>query len=178
MLFRSQLSIATEDEGTLLSLFAASELDIVVGPFRAELWADDHVIAIPMISDQIIAVARAGHSVFNDNMANLEALLTYHWVAPKAQGSVQGAGDHPITSRMKVLSDNYDMLKKLTLSADVICAGPRSVFADELENQSLREISTPLEVVWDSALLIKPETLATPLANHLVTIFTNAEAAK
>ena len=78
---------------------------------------------------------------------------------------------HPVFGRMKVLSDNYAMLKRLALSTDVICAGPRGVFTEEMANKSLVEIPAPLNVVWESALLVKPETYATPLAKHLVSIF-------
>ena len=102
--------------------------------------------------------------------------MKYSWVAPKAQGTVQQIGDHPVLSRMKILSDNYDILKKLTLSSDVICAGPRAVFKTELASELLREVEVPLDITWESALLIKPETYATPLARHLVTIFKAATA--
>ena len=58
------LSIVTEDEETLLAMFRASELDIVVGPFLAAEQIRDHTMAIPMIKDTIIAVA-GGPSVLS-----------------------------------------------------------------------------------------------------------------
>lgn len=171
-----ELFIVTEDEETLLTMFAASELDIIVGPFDAAKQAGEHIVALPMISDQIIAIARPLHPIFASD-SNLEgALVKYSWVAPKAQGTVQQIGDHPVLSRMKILSDNYDILKKLTLSSDVICAGPRAVFKTELASKLLREVEVPLDIRWESALLIKPETYATPLARHLVSIFKAATA--
>ena len=60
---------------------------------------------------------------------------------------------------MKILSDNYDILKKLTRSSDVICAGPRAVFKNELGDGVLSEIGTPLDITWESALLVKPRDL-------------------
>ena len=56
-----QLSIVTEDEDVLLSMFAASELDVIVGPFAGIEQLSDQILAIPMIEDQIIPVVRAGH---------------------------------------------------------------------------------------------------------------------
>ena len=165
------LSIVTEDEETLLAMFTASELDIIVGPFEAGMHRAEDTLALPMITDQIIAVARPSHPVFTESASIEQALLNYPWVAPKAQGTVQQIGDHPILRRMKVLSDNYALLKTLTLSSDVICAGPRGVFNTEIESKKLREIEAPLEITWTSALLVKPETYATPLAKHLVSIF-------
>lgn len=170
------LSIVTENEETLLSMFRASELDIVVGPFEAQQQQGEHIVAIPMITDRVIAVARPDHPLFDAKTVEMEALIDYSWVAPKAQGTVQHIGDHPIFSRMKILSDNYDILKKLTISSDVVCAGPRAVFKEELDAGALTEIDLPLQVTWESALLVKPETYATPLARHLVAIFESARA--
>ncbi|MAT93585.1 MAG: hypothetical protein CME59_13390 [Halioglobus sp.] len=171
-----ELSIVTENEETLLSMFWASELDIVVGPFQAQQQKDEHIVAMPMITDRIIAVARPGHPVFDSKTVEMDTLIHYSWVAPKPQGTVQQIGDHPILSRMKVLSDNYDILKKLTISSDVVCAGPRTVFKSELDAGALSEISVSLDVTWESALLVKPETYATPLAKHLVATFESARA--
>ena len=169
-----ELSTVTEDEDTLLAMFAASELDIIVGPFQAEVHRSDHTIALPMIKDTIIAVERAVHPLFGESSLELDALMDYSWVAPRAQGTVQQVGDHPVLSRMKILSDNYDLLKKVALFSDVICAGPRAVFKDELETAELRQVDVPLDITWESALLVKPETYATPLAQHLVSIFESA----
>ncbi len=171
-----ELSIVTEDEETLLAMFSASELDVIVGPFHTEEQRNDHTIAIPMIKDTIIAVAREDHPLFDVSPLELDALVEYSWVAPRAQGTVQQVGNHPVLNRMKILSDNYDILKKLTRFSDVICAGPRAVFKTELEDELLREVDMPLEITWESALLVKPETYATPLAKHLVSIFESAAA--
>lgn len=168
------LSIVTEDEETLLSMFASSQLDIIVGPFNCKDQSSNDRIAVPMIRDTIIATARPGHPLFESSPNKLEDLMNYSWVAPRAQGTVQQVGDHPVMSKMKVLTDDYDILKKLTLFSDVICAGPRTVFKKEIETQMLREIAVPLHLTWESALLIKPETYATPLAKHLVSIFESA----
>ncbi|MEM8660547.1 MAG: LysR family transcriptional regulator [Pseudomonadota bacterium] len=166
-----ELSIVTEDEPTLLSMFNASELDVVVGPFDVNEHTGKNRISIPMISDRIIAAARPYHPVFSKTAPELNELLRYSWVAPKTQGTVKGIDGHPIFKKMKVLSDNYTALKTLTCFSDAICAGPRAVFKSELELNQLREIKLPFELIWTSALLVKPETYATPLARHLVSLF-------
>ncbi len=169
-----ELSIVTEDDETLLSMFDAAELDIIVGPFQIDMLDTDYLVAIPMISDSIIAVARASHPLFAESSIELDALIQYSWAAPKPQGSTRMEIDHPIFNRMKLQSDNYDVLKKITLTSDLICAGPKAVFAEEIAAGQLREISAPLNVSWESALLIKPETYETPLARHLVSLFESA----
>ena len=38
------------------------------------------------------------------------------------------------------------------------------------------EKGMPLDITWESALLVKPETYATPLASHLVSLFESASS--
>ena len=170
------LTILTEDEQTLLNLFAASELDIVVGPFDDNEQRAEDRIAIPMISDQVVAAARPTHPIFSATTLGLDELMQFSWVAPRTQGTVQLQNDNPVLERMKIRSENYSLLKILTESTDVICAGPRAVFRNEFASGSLREIDPLLELTWKSALLVKPETYATPLARELVSVFESAAA--
>ncbi len=166
-----ELTILTEDENTLLEMFTASELDVIVGPFSPEEHAATDRIAIPMISDKIIAVARPEHPVFKHAAEGKPEIQDYQWVAPRTQGTVERLDNHPALSQMKVLTENYAVLRMLTAATDVICAGPRAVFVEEVKAGNLREVAFPMELTWKSALLIKPETYATPLAKQLVGLF-------
>ncbi|MEO0437416.1 MAG: LysR family transcriptional regulator [Pseudomonadota bacterium] len=167
-----RLSIVTESEETLLRMLRGSKLDVVVGPFQARDQDGEHLLAFPMIEDEIIAVVRKGHPLLGRKSYKLLDLIEYSWVAPKAQGTVQQTSDHPVFSKMKISSDNYSLLKQLTIRSDVICAGPSAVFKQELADKFLIEVPVSLEVTWESALLVRPETLATPLGKHLVSLFT------
>ena len=69
---------------------------------------------------------------------------------------------------LKIVSDNYDSLRSLTLSSAALCMGPRAVFAAQLQSGDLIELPLPMSVEWKSALLVKRETYTTPLARHLV----------
>ena len=55
------VSIVEEDDQTLLRLFVDAELDIIVGPFSASEQSSDHIPGFEMVSDNIVAVARASH---------------------------------------------------------------------------------------------------------------------
>lgn len=169
-----QLTILTEDESTLLSMLDASELDVIVGPFDADAMERDDRLVMPMISDSIISVARPDHPIFAVKNYNGSNLLDYPWVAPITQGTVEETASSPVIELMKIRSENYGMLKRLTSSTDVICAGPRAVFRQEFEAGTLREIKTDLGLTWKSALITRPETFATPLARHLVGMFESA----
>lgn len=166
-----QISIVTEDDDKLLALFNASEVDVIVGPFRASEWEKRDIVSISMVKDHVIAVARKGHPVFRSKRHDVSKLTAFPWAAPKAQGTARQAKGAQIIGDPKVVSDNYDLLKKLTLSSDAICAGPRAVFKEELASGLLRQLKVDLSIYWESALLVRPETLATRLAGHLVAMF-------
>lgn len=72
---------------------------------------------------------------------------------------------------MKVLSDNYHLLKQLTMCSEVVCASPSAIFKQEFLDGFLVAIDLPPLVTWKSALLVRPETYATPLGKHLVSLF-------
>ena len=171
------LSIVTEDEDTLIAMLGASELDVIAGPFPEGYQGAGDFVSIPLISDQLIAVVRPQHPLAQIKRPPPEELLNYAWVAPKPQGIRQEFSSHPILQRMKIVSENYNILKKLATRTDAICAGPRAVFREELAAGQLREVDTALGLVWGSCLLTRHETYATPLAKALVDIFQSVAAA-
>ncbi len=165
------LSIVTEDDETLLELFEASSLDLVVGPFRADDWQREGFMAIPMITDEVVAAARVGHPIFEYKTIDEKVLNQFPWAAPKTPGTTRQAKGGPSLQDPKILSDNYDLLKKVTVNSDVLCAAPRAVFKEEMERGLLRELNVDLKVTWESALIIRAETLATALPKHAVGLF-------
>lgn len=169
-----QLSIVAEDEPVLLEMLRTSELDVVVGPFDVEAHGSANLLALPMLEDFIVAVVRSGHPLLEEAALGIDKLAEYDWVAPKVQGTVQQTDDHPIFNKMKILSDNYSVMKQLTVNSDVVCAGPSAVFRHEVAAKSLVEIPAPFDITWKSALLVKPQTYATPLGRHLVSLFESA----
>ncbi len=169
----SKLSVVTEDDDKLLDMFAMSELDIIVGPFRAESssWKKQNIEAIPMVKDHIVAVARYDHPLFHLAHVSEKVVGEYPLVSPKVQGTTLGAQDSPLVHSQAIMSDSYDLMKKLTEESDAICAGPRTIFKNELAKKTLREIPVLLNMSWESALLIRPETLVTPLGQKVVSLF-------
>jgi DNA-binding transcriptional LysR family regulator len=164
------VSIVAEDDQTLLKLFADAELDIIVGPFSASEQSTDHVRGFEMVSDRIVAVVRASHPLCGEVITE-SALTQYPLVSPKAQGTVRGQNIPLTFNNLKIISDNYDSLRSLTLSSDAICMGPRAVFAAQVQSGDLVELPLPLSIEWKSALLVKRETYTTPLARHMVGLF-------
>ena len=164
------VSIVAEDDQTLLKLFADAELDIIVGPFSASEQSTDHIRGFEMVSDHIVAVVRASHPLCGEPITEA-ALTQYPLISPKAQGTVRGQNIPAGFNNLKIVSDNYDSLRSLTLSSDAICMGPRAVFAAQVQSGDLVELPLPLSIEWKSALLVKRETYTTPLARHMVGLF-------
>ena len=164
------VSIVAEDDQTLLKLFADAELDIIVGPFSASEQSTDHIRGFEMVSDHIVAVVRASHPLCGEAVTE-SALTQYPLISPKAQGTVRGQNIPAGFNNLKIVSDNYDSLRSLTLSSDAICMGPRAVFAAQVQSGDLVELPLPLSIEWKSALLVKRETYTTPLARHMVGLF-------
>lgn len=164
------VSIVSEDDDTLLSLFEESKLDIIVGPFSAAAQLSDHVRTFAMISDRITAAVRADHPLLSREL-ELESISEYPIISPRAQGTVRDQRIPEAFDKLKVVSDNYDSLKSLTKVSDAICLGPSSVFTADIADEVLVELPLPLDIRWESALLVKRETYTTPLARLLVNLF-------
>ena len=165
------VSIVTEDDATLMRMFEASALDLIVGPFLAGDWKRRDLVSLPMIKDDIIAVARARHPIFGKKKLDQQMLAEFSWASPKRGGSARQERGGPRLPKPKILSDNYDLLKKLTLESDLLCAVPRSMFQDEIRKKRLKEVNISLRITWESALIIRTETMLAPLARHLVSLF-------
>ncbi|MEM6536985.1 MAG: LysR family transcriptional regulator [Pseudomonadota bacterium] len=165
-----EVSVVTEDERTLLKMFYASELDVVIGPIDIGQNRRKSFVTKSMISDKIVAVANARHPVFGYKTINAGVLEQFSLAVPKTQGSIKQSKNAPTLPKPKVVFDNYDILKRLAVETDLISAGPRAVFKDEIDAKQLRIINLNLEIFWESALLVRPEVLATPLVKHFVNL--------
>ena len=74
-------------------------------------------------------------------------------------------------NNLKIVSNNYDSVRSLTLSSYVMCLGPRAVFAVQFQSADLVELKLPMSVERKTALLVKRETCTISLARHLVGVF-------
>jgi len=161
------LSIITDRAATLLTKLCDADLDVIAGPFSAA----DHgaLVGFPLIQDNLIIVARAGHPIFSAKRA-LE-LESFPYAAPAPQGTVSsGIARH---GRKLIDSENFPLLKNLTLNSDCICTGPWHVFRDEIESGALREVEAQNPTKWQSACLVRPESIETPLVKLLVNLLVN-----
>jgi len=166
----TKVSIVTEADTALLDMFTASELDVVIGPFDERHWREKGAVAIPLIGDNIIAVAKSAHPIFKQTRYSWEQLTEYPLLAPKTRGTVTQVEGAPVLQTPSIASDNYNLLLRLTLELDAICGGPRAIFQDYLTSGQLRELSVDLGMYWQSVLLVRPEVLNAPLIKHFVEI--------
>jgi len=161
-----RLSIVTEHADILLARLYDAELDVIAGP----LSPPDHpdLVGFPLIQDNLVTFARAGHPVFSAESAlDIES---FPFASPVPQGTVPDRRLKHARARQQIASENYPLLKNLILNSDCIGGGPRHIFRDELQSGALREIETQTSVTWESACLVRPESIETPLVKLLVSL--------
>ena len=167
----AQIKVVTEDDRNLIEQFASSELDVIVGPFGASDTGIDELIELNMLSEPMIAVTRPEHPLVGHNEISIESAVGYQWAAPRPTANTNDAAALTILPRVRLFSDNYPLLIRAALTVDLICVGPRSVFAADLSTSALQQISLDLGVHWRSTLLIRPEAYLTPLVSHIAALF-------
>ncbi len=159
-----QLSIITDRADTLLRRLSDADLDVIAGPFSAT----DHatLMGFPLIQDELVTVARAAHPIFTARQP--PDIDTFPFASPEPQGTVSSGITRQ--GRKLIASENFPMLKNLTLQSDCICLGPWYVFCDEIKSGALREVTTQHPITWESACLVRPESIETPLVKLLVNL--------
>ena len=175
---RAQITVVTEDDRNLIDQFAASELDVIVGPFDQSDTTLDAVVELPMLSEPMIAVIGAQHPLISETNVSLEAALNYQWATPRPTANTTHAAAMAVLPKVKLFSDNYPLLITSALTSNLICVGPRSVFAQDLGNGTLSKLPLDLGVEWRSALLTRPEAYVTPLVAHVAQRFQQAVSNK
>jgi len=81
---------------------------------------------------------------------------------------VTGGSVPETTLRKRIACENYPPPKNWTLNSDCVCRGPWCVFRDEWKSGTLREIESKQPVRWESACLVRRESVETPLLKLLV----------
>lgn len=170
---RVQMSVITEDADTLLQLLRSASVDVIAGPFRAADYDEKEFIAFPLVSDSFIAVARTGHPLFTSDDASID-FRSFPWAAPKPQGAVADQPNLDTTPHQRVVSDNYALLIKLTVSSDCICFGPEHIFQTEINGGTLAKIQGVPKLQWESACLVRPESVETPLVKLVADLLISA----
>lgn len=166
-----RLSVVTDRADVLLEQLKSGQLDVIAGPYNA---ADpDHQEAglhtIDLIQEETINVVRADHPIFKDVSPDFFA---YPYASPPIQGTMVGVKRPARQERARVFADNYTLLKTLVRASDYICGGPSYIFRNEIQDGSLKILKDSPTTGWQSACLMKTESLNTPLVNLFVEILT------
>jgi DNA-binding transcriptional LysR family regulator len=127
-----------------------------------------------MVSDELVAMARLEHPIFQKKSITKRELTRYPWVSPKVQGTVKQERDLFFEKSLLIESDNYALQKRIVLETDSICVGPRTVFKDEIKSKQMKEIPFSLNAPWVSSLLVRQEALLSPLVANVVSMFVDA----
>ena len=166
-----RLSVVTDRADILLDQLKAGQLDIIAGPFNADDIAHSEagLNAINLIKEETINVVRDQHPILSDKKPDF---FSYPYASPPIQGTMTGIQRPAVQERARVFADNYTLLKTLVMSSDYICGGPRYIFAKELKAGTLRVVTDSPTNAWQSACLMKSESLDTPLVKLFAEILT------
>lgn len=159
-----RISIFTDHAEKLLARLHSADLDIIAGPFRATEHPD--LAGFPLIKDSFTTVARTGHPLFLD--AQQADIRSFPTASPVPEGAVTSGPLAYPESAKQIVCDNYSLLKHLTLNSDCLCRAPLYVFREELANGTLRVVQTQSQLTWESACLVRPESVDTPLVKLVV----------
>ena len=164
-----RLSVVTDRAESLLEQLKAGQLDVVAGPFAPQDpgYQENSIEAIELISEETINVVRSGHPILSDKKPDFFA---YPYASPPLQGTMTGVRRPSVQDRARMYADNYTLLKTLVLESDYICGGPRHIFREELDSGHFQELANSPTVGWQSACLMKEESLDTPLVKLFVDI--------
>ena len=166
-----QLSILTENADRLIHYLYESKLDVIAGPFDRTAYPD--LTAYPLITDDLIAVARAGHPLFRRKGGSHDDIFDYPLASPAPQGLIQSSARFTGHSK-QVLCENYPLLLSLTLNSDAILRGPRVLFIEELDSGGLKLVESESTLLWRSVCLVKPESADTPLVKLMIHLLQDA----
>jgi len=174
----AQITVVTENDRNLIEQFAASELDVIVGPFDQSDTTLDALIELPMLSEPMIAAVGTQHPLFTKTELSLDDAVGYQWATPRPTANTTQAAALAVLPKVKLFSDNYPLLIRSALTSNLICVGPKSVFSQELVNGTLGKLPLDLGVGWRSALLTRPEAYLTPLVARVAELFQQAISIK
>lgn len=158
-----RINTVTDHADTLVELLQSGRLDVIAGPFDADHYPE--LLGYPLITDSLVTVARTDHPLFNPD--ENRSPQDFPLAAPLPQGSLSSS-DAQVPANQRIASDNYPLLIRVALSSDCICRGPWPLFRAELEQGLLREVPTRRSATWQSACLIRPESVDAPLVKLLV----------
>lgn len=158
----TKLLTVTDHADTLLAKLRNAELDLIAGPFRVRDHED--LLGERLLHDELVTVARARHPLFAKG--GKRKAHEFPLAAPLPQGALQDE-EREGRARKLIASDNYSLLTKLTLASDCVLRGPRSLFREQLRSGALREVGSR-KVIWQSAVLMRPESAEIPLVKLLL----------
>ena len=164
-----RLSVVTDRAEVLIEQLKAGALDVVAGPFNPHnpSYEEHGIESVELVREDTINVVRAGHPILSEKAPDFFA---YPYASPPLQGTMTGVRRPSIQDSARVYADNYALLKTLVLESDYICGGPRYIFFEELKSGKFQELQNSPTVGWQSACLMKSESLDTPLVKLFVDI--------
>ena len=169
---RIKVSIRTESPNHLLSLLEKGEIDIAVGPFNPEHFAEE-LQSFSLQPEGGVTVVRKDHPVLSKTGdEQILETLKYPIISPHIpEHMMADLIELGLKLEPEIVCDNYSTSKTVVLNSDYITGGPEALFAKEIKAGDLVKLEVELPIFWTAYCVTKPETLLIPAVNSMVDIF-------
>lgn len=145
----------------LINCLVERRFDVVL---TCSEWVAGHanLIRSKVLTDDFIAVARAGHPAADQGRLSAQDLFSHSIACPNLPPSflnwirLEGQNSR-IEKVQRFQSDDYDLIKDRSISSDYVALGPRFVFNNELASGSLVEIAIQYTDCYECWLVANPE---------------------
>ena len=171
--YEFRISLTTDSPNALIEQLRTSQIDLAIGPFQANEVADEFT-PILEVSEELVAVVRAGHPLAKQSQVSFDETKNYRYVAPHLPRKMGNQIiDFVKTAKIKpqISCDNYVLAKTIISNSDYITIGPTSLFYSEIENGSLVKLNFPNKIMWHCNCIARQEILATPAVKEVVKLF-------
>lgn len=171
--YHFNLSVVTLSQQALLNQLRKGDIDLAIGPFTDDDVPDEYLAPLKA-SDKIVVAVRKGHELSKLNSVTLDDFGQHKVVSPnipKSLGTQVSALIKNAPIQPSIVCENYHLAKTIIANSDYVTAGPESLFRSEFASGELVKLDFPVEVLWHSKCLVRPETLMTPVVQEIVNIF-------
>lgn len=166
-----KISFRVEKTKTLIEHVANGELDIAIGPFESEAIPTD-LNFTQIQSEPIVFVVRQGHPILaNGKPAEMSELLQLPGIGPELNASAKTFFENQgLPSEIQITCDNYQIARSVVMTSDYYTAGPRQIFAKELNSGELVDLALPSGPDWQAFYLTRPESVYVPAVKKFIDV--------
>lgn len=171
---RVTVSLRVGDGAQLIDWLRCGEIDVGFGPLPETDMPDDLNVQ-RLITRPVVAVARAGHPVFKQEVTP-SSLISFNSISPAIPQSMKRMvqhylSDHQMDMFPSITCNNYATCKSVVLQSDYFSVGPEDLFKEELGNGTLVRLNLFPNIHWEAHCFVSPENALIPSVKRIIDLF-------